>query len=142
MTNSFPSQEAIQSVLAAEIEFYRESQARVALLSLLDVCVATRLVFPGAAFIAVSESDQDFTGSLVASEEDVLDAEYEPLTTDDPNEALAWVDRVMGPLSNLNRDTVTTWQPFIVQNENGGDWKLDIGAVERAVPDVIAALAR
>lgn len=136
---TLPSHADVVARLDAEIATYQAVKTRIATLSLIDVFVVTRQVFPDAAFIAVDNTDQDDSGSLVASEEDVLDANGDILDTDN-NVVLTWVDYVWGPLSNLDSSTQVIWQPFIVQDDNGWNMRLDLNAIEQAVPGLLSSL--
>jgi hypothetical protein len=135
---TLPSPDEVAALLTPVYTEYNALHDRLIRLSLVDVLVITRSHFPNAAFLHVDETDQDMSGTLVATDEDIRDANDEPFgPNDDQDPEGVWSDDVWDSLSNLNENNQPTWQPFFLQDDDGRNWRLDLNAIERAVPELL-----
>ena len=140
-TLTIPAHNRIQALLDSEVNCYRTHRERIARLSLVDVLSIIRLHFPTAAFLRIDATDQDLSGSLIACEDDVLDATDAALYDDQGSDEEPWGDALWGPLSNLDDSTEEVWKPFVVTNPvRPDDRRLDLAAIEAAVPSLLAGM--
>ena len=133
-----PTHDEIDALLAPVYEQYGILHIRIARLSLVDVLAVTRRHYPTAAFLKVDETDQDMSGALVASDEDVLDGDGNMLSADDDVDFdHSWSDDLWNPLINLDGSNQAVWHPFLLQDEHGRNWRLDLNAIEAAVDNLM-----
>lgn len=120
--------EAVRRRLVAEFRVYRAANARIALWALLHAALLARAADDRAAFIAVEETDQDHSGSLVGV--DLLDADGAPLGV---SEAVLDDDLVRDALNCLDTGNRSTWGEFASDDGTGRHVRLDIARILEAV---------
>ncbi len=136
---TIPTADAVAALLEPVYAEYNAMHRRLTRLSLVQLLVITREHYPAAAFVRVDETDQDTSGSLVTDEEGVRDADDVELSPNDnqhPEEE--WCDRVWNSLLNLDTSNQGIWHAFFIADLNGGSGRLDLNAIEQAVPELLA----
>jgi hypothetical protein len=127
--------EGINRRLQAEYPVYRAVNERIALWSLLLATLIVRAEYAQAALIAVDESDQDDSGSLVGV--GVLDSEGQTLDEDLGSGG----DDLWDVLSNLDQTNQHVWSQFRVSDERGRHWRLDVQRIlDTIVPTAVEAV--
>lgn len=115
----------IRRRLQAEFAVYHAANNRIALWALFHIGLLVRAEHAEAAFVAVEETDQDSSGRLVL--DSVLDAVGDCLDGDGP--ASADDDDLRTALSYLDRSNRGAWECFALEDEFGGNVRLDIGRI-------------
>lgn len=136
---TIPTPDDIAALLTPVYAEYNALHRRLTRLSLVQLLTITREHFPTAAFVRVDETDQDMSGSLVTDEEGARDIDDVQLDlADDQHTDEVWCDRVWNALLNLDTSNQGIWHPFFLADLNGGSGRLDLNAIEQAVPDLLS----
>jgi hypothetical protein len=120
--------EAVRRRLVAEFRIYRAANARIALWALLHAALLARAADERATFIAVEETDQDHSGSLVGV--DLLDADGVAVEV---SETMLDDDLARDALICLDTSNRSTWGEFASDDETGRHVRLDIARILQAV---------